>query len=195
MKKNLFALLAIIGALFAFKPATNVYKVDVSKSKIEWIGRKITGQHAGELRLASGILNSNGNSLAGGNFVIDMSSISNTDLDKKSAQKLLGHLKSDDFFSIEKNPTAKFEISNVKSVGVDKVTITGKLTIKGISNDVSFPASVKQKGNILVAVANGVRVDRTKFDIKYGSSSFITGIGDKAIDDEFELNINLVAIR
>lgn len=195
MKKNVFTLLVIIGVFFAFKPSEDVYKVDVSKSKIEWIGRKVTGQHAGELKLASGILNSNGNSLAGGNFVIDMTSISNTDLDKTSAQKLLGHLKSDDFFSIEKNPTAKFDISNVKSEGVDKVTITGKLTIKGITNEVSFPASVKHKGNILVAVANGVKINRTKFDIRYGSKSFIADIGDKAIDDEFELNINLVAIK
>src|SRR6476659_6944397 len=117
MKKNLFALLAIVGVLFAFKPAAEVYKVDVSKSKIEWTGRKVTGQHSGELKLASGILNSNGKSLSGGSFVIDMTSISNTDLDAGSAQKLLGHLKSDDFFSIEKNPTAKFEITNVKSAG------------------------------------------------------------------------------
>jgi polyisoprenoid-binding protein YceI len=195
MKKNLLALLAIIGVLSAFKPVANVYKVDVSRSKIEWIGRKITGQHAGELKLASGILNSNGKSLVGGNFVIDMSSISNTDLDKESAQKLLGHLKSDDFFSIEKNPTANFDISSVKSEAVDKVTITGRLTIKGITNEISFPATVKQRGNILVAVANGVKVDRTKFNIRYGSKSFIAGIGDKAIDDEFELNINLVASK
>lgn len=195
MKKNVFALFAIIGVLFAFKPAANVYKVDVSKSKIEWIGRKVTGKHAGELKIASGTLNSNGKSLSGGSFVIDMTSISNTDLDKESGQKLLGHLKSADFFSIEKNPTAKFDILNIKSAGADKVTITGNLTIKGITNQVSFPASVKQKGNILVAVANGVKVDRTKFDIKYGSKSFIAGLGDKAIDDEFELNINLVASK
>nr|MBC7613543.1 YceI family protein [Pseudopedobacter sp.] len=77
--------------------------------------------------------------------------------------------------------------------GADNVTITGNLTIKGITNEVSFPATVRQRGNILVAVANGVKIDRTKFDIKYGSKSFIAGIGDKAIDNEFELNINLVA--
>ncbi|MBU1371162.1 MAG: YceI family protein [Bacteroidetes bacterium] len=195
MKKNLFALFAIIGVFFAFKPATDVYTVDVSKSKIEWIGRKVTGQHAGELKLATGTLSSSGKTLTGGSFVIDMTSISNTDLDAGSAQKLLGHLKSEDFFSTEKNPTANFNITNIKSVGADKVTITGNLTIKGITNEVAFPATVRQKGNILVAVANGVKIDRTKFDIKYGSKSFIDGIGDKAIDNEFELNINLVAIK
>ncbi|MEO5910654.1 MAG: YceI family protein [Pelobium sp.] len=193
MKKKLLTLLALTGLLFAFKPVADVYSVDVTKSKIEWIGRKVTGTHKGELKIASGSLNANGKNLTGGSFVMDMTSMSNTDLDAGSGAKLLGHLKSEDFFSVEKNPTSKFEITKVTAAGADKVNITGKLTIKGITNEVSFPATVKQQGTFLVAVANGVKIDRTKFDIKYGSKSFIEGIGDKAIDDDFELNINLVA--
>lgn len=193
MKKNFIVLLALTGILFSFTPKADVYNVDVTKSKIEWTGRKVTGQHTGELKIASGALNANGKSLVGGSFVIDMKSLSNTDLDASNGQKLLGHLKSDDFFSTEKNPTAKFEITNITTLSAEKVTVKGKLTIKGITNEVSFPATVKQQGNFIVAVANGVLIDRTKFDIKYGSKSFIEGIGDKAIDDNFELNINLVA--
>lgn len=193
MKKNLIVLIAITGILFSFAPKADVYNVDIAKSKIEWTGRKVTGQHTGELKIASGSLNANGKSLVGGSFVIDMKSLSNTDLDATNGQKLLGHLKSDDFFSTEKNPTSKFEITNITAVSADKVTIKGKLTIKGITNEVSFPATVKQQGNFIVAVANSVQIDRTKFGIKYGSKSFIEGIGDKAIDDNFELNINLVA--
>ncbi len=193
MKKNLIALFLLSSILFAFKPVADVYTVDVNKSKIEWVGRKVTGQHTGEIKLASGSLSANGKSLIGGSIVIDMTSLSNTDLDAENAGKLLGHLKSEDFFSVAKNPTALFKITKVATAGAGKVNITGDLTIKGITNAVSFPASVAQKGGILVASANGVKVDRTKFDIKYGSKNFISGIGDKAIDDEFELNISLVA--
>jgi len=193
MKKNLIVLIALTGILFSFAPKADVYNVDLSKSKIEWIGRKVTGKHSGELKIASGTLNANGKSLVGGSFVMDMKSMSNTDLDASNGQKLLGHLKSDDFFSTEKNPTSKFEITNITALGADKVTIKGKLTIKGITNEISFPATVKQQGSFIVAVANSVQIDRTKFDIKYGSKSFIEGIGDKAIEDNFELNINLVA--
>ncbi len=192
MKKNLI-LLAFVGFLFAFAPAATVYKVDVSKSKIEWVGAKVTGKHSGEIKIASGSLNANGSKLTGGAFDIDMTSMTNTDLDATNGQKLLGHLKSDDFFSTEKNPISKFVITKVETSSADKALITGNLTIKGITNAISFPASIKQKGDMLVAVANGVKVNRTKFDIKYGSKSFIAGIGDKAIDDEFELNITLLA--
>ncbi|OAQ38748.1 lipid-binding protein [Pedobacter psychrophilus] len=193
MKKIVLSIVAITGLFFAFKPAANVYTVDVSKSKIEWIGKKITGQHTGEIKLADGTLSANGSKLVGGAFNIDMSTMTCTDLDATNGGKLLGHLKSPDFFSVEKNPTSNFQITNVTAIDANKVNITGNLTIKGINNKITFPASVQQKGSFIVAVASGVKVDRTKYDIKYGSKNFIAGIGDKAIDDEFELNINLVA--
>jgi polyisoprenoid-binding protein YceI len=193
MKKIVLSILTITGLFLAFKPASNIYTVDVSKSKIEWIGRKITGEHKGEIKLADGTLSANGSKLVGGAFNIDMSTITCTDLDAKNGEKLLGHLKSPDFFSVEKNPISNFEITNVSPIDGNKVNITGNLTIKGFNSKITFPASVQQKGSFLVAVASGVKVDRTKYEIKYGSKNFITGLGDKAIDDEFELNINLIA--
>jgi len=193
MKKLLLSLIVLSGLTMAFKPAADVYTVDLAKSKIVWVGRKITGQHTGELKIASGSLTANGKVLNGGNFVMDMKSMTCTDLDASNGGKLLGHLKSDDFFSVEKNPSSKFEITKITPAGADKVNITGNLTIKGITSAVSFPANVVQKADVIVAVASSVKIDRTKYDIKYGSKSFIAGIGDKAIDDEFELNINLVA--
>ncbi|MBK0383311.1 YceI family protein [Pedobacter sp. SD-b] len=192
MKKGIL-LLAITVLFFAFKPASEVYKVDVTKSKIEWIGKKITGQHNGEIKLANGILNANGSRLVGGIFNIDMNTITCTDLDQKNGAKLLGHLKSEDFFSVEKHPTANFEIITINQVDANKYNITGNLTIKGISDKITFPATIQQKGNVIVAVASNIKVDRTRYDVKYGSKNFIAGLGDKAIDDEFELNINLVA--
>ena len=193
MRKLILSLVVLSGLFVSFAPAIDVYNVDLTKSKIVWVGRKVTGQHTGELKIASGNLTANGKALTGGNFVMDMKSMTCTDLDAANGGKLLGHLKSDDFFSIEKNPTSKFEIIKVTAAGAGKVNILGKLTIKGITSDVSFPASVAQKKGVIVAVANNVKVDRTKYDIKYRSKSFIAEIVDKAIDDEFILNINLVA--
>lgn len=193
MKKLILSLIVLSGLFISFKPAADVYTVDLTKSKIVWVGRKVTGQHTGELKIASGSLTANGKALSGGNFVMDMKSMTCTDLDATNGGKLLGHLKSNDFFSVEKNPTSKFEITKVTAAGSGKVNILGKLTIKGITSDVSFPANVVQKKGVIVAVANSVKIDRTKYDIKYGSKSFIADIGDKAIDDQFELNINLVA--
>ena len=118
---------------------------------------------------------------------MDMTSISS------DSEKLTGHLKTEDFFSVEKNPTSKFEITKVTAAGTDRINVTGNLTIKGITEAITFPATVKKEGNSLVAVAKNVMVNRAKYDIRYGSKSFFNDIGNKAIDDEFELSINLVA--
>lgn len=193
MKKITLILCFIATSLWAFKPALDTYTVDVKKSKIEWIGKKLTGEHTGEIKLSSGVLNYEGETLTGGSFMMDMKSITNKDLSKSSAINLLGQLKSEDFFSVDKYPIAKFVITSVKNISAENVNIAGDLTIKGITKPISFMAAIKKRGNILVAVANGVRVDRAKYNIRYGSKSFFADLGDKAIDDEFELNITLLA--
>lgn len=191
MKRNLL-LIAIVGLFMAFKPA-QVYKVDVEKSRIDWIGRKVTGEHSGNIKLSSGALNYDGSKLTGGSFVIDMNSVKVTDITGEYATKLEGHLKNDDFFSVDKHATSKFVITKVTSTGAGKANITGNLTIKGITQPLTFTAAVTNKNGVLVAVANGIKINRAKYDIKYGSKSFFDSLGDKAIDDDFELNINLVA--
>lgn len=191
--KRILLLLVLTSVFMAFKPV-EVYKVDTGKSKIEWVGRKVTGEHKGELKLASGNLNFDGKNFKGGSFVIDMNSLSVTDLQGEMNGKLLGHLKSEDFFSVDKFSTSKFVVTKITPTGAGKVNITGNLTIKGITKPITFPAAVAIKeNNVVVAVANGVKVDRTLFDIRYGSKSFFESIGDKAIDNDFELNINIVA--
>lgn len=194
MIKTKLLLIALASVFFSFK-AADEYKVDVSKSKIEWIARKVTGSHNGEIKLGSGILNYAGSSLKGGNFVVDMNSISILDVQGDTNARLLGHLKNDDFFAVDKFADAKFAIKKVSSISAGKVNITGDLTIKGITKQVSFPAQVTLKNGTLVAVANGVKVDRTLYDIKYRSKNFFESLGDKAIDNEFELNISLVATK
>ena len=185
---------ATTATFFSFKSAApENFVVDTKASSIEWVAGKVGGSHKGTIQLASGSLAFVGKSLKSGSFGIDMNTIAISDLKGNSNQNLLNHLKSDDFFSVAKNPASTFEITKVSPAGTDRVNITGDLTIKGIKNEISFPASVKRVKNTVAAVAKGVKVDRTKYDIKYRSKNFFGDIGDKAIDDEFELSINLVA--
>lgn len=186
---------ATIGA-FAFtapKTKTVNYTIDTKSTTATWLAKKVTGQHTGGVSISKGTIVSDGKNITGGTFEIDMTTINCTDLtDKEWNDKLIGHLKSDDFFSIEKNPTAKFELTKATLKSGNDYDVTGKLTIKGITNEISFPAMIKMDAKTFVTVAK-IMVNRTKFDIKYGSASFFEGIGDKAINDEFELNINVVA--
>ncbi len=196
MKKIALSLLAIVfaGTVFASGPKkAEAFKVEASKSKVAWLAKKVTGEHNGIVTLSAGTLAVANGTITGGSFTINMTSIECLDLQGEWKDKLVGHLRSDDFFSVDKNPTSKFDITNVSKKD-DVTTVTGNLTIKGITQSISFPASISQKGNVIVAIAT-IKIDRTKFDIKYGSKSFIEGIGDKAIDDEFELQVNLVAMK
>ncbi len=191
MKKvSLFSLLASISLLaFTFKAADDKFTVDTEKSSIQWLAKKIGGQHDGTVKLREGSLTFAGNTLKGGSFTMDMTSIALSE----PSQRLLDHLKSDDFFSVAKNSASTFVVTKVAAAGKDQVNITGNLTIKGITNAVTFPATIKKQGSIVAAVAKGIRIDRTKFDIKFRSASFFSSIGNQTIEDEFELSINLVA--
>ena len=194
MKKVLSTLvvaLAFLGFAFTTAPKTSTFKVDTQKSIILWNGKKVTGEHSGTIKLAGGTLSLSGTKLAQGSFTIDMTTITSTD---GAGARLEGHLKADDFFGVEKFPTANFVITKV-TPAAGKLTVSGNLTIKGITKALSFPATLAVKGNSLTAVAKGVKVDRTKYDIRYGSKSFFDSIGDKAIDDEFTLDITLVASK
>jgi len=183
--KKIFLTLTILTGMTVFmsfdKAAKEVkYTVDTERSTIDWSAKKVGGGHKGTVKITSGNLVYNGKALTKGSFLINMTSLTSDNA------KVTTHLKSDDFFSTEKNPNSKFEITKVTAAGADRVNIAGILTIKGISHPIAFPATVKTQKNIVVAVANGIRVDRTKYDIKFRSKTFFSEIGDKAIDDEFE---------
>lgn len=172
-----------------------VYKVDEQNSKVTWLAKKVTGEHSGNVKVSNGTLTLDNNVLKGGSFDIDTRTISVTDItDPETNGKLLGHLKSDDFFSVEKFPAAKFVISSVKPVSAGKYEVTGKLTIKGITNDVTFPTTVKTEGNKVQADAK-ITVDRTKYGIKFRSKNFFENLGDKTISDDFDLNVTLNATK
>ena len=198
MKKIILSLITVAAiAAFAFTTTdaikTKTYTIDTKLTSATWLGKKVTGQHSGAVIISKGTIESKGKTITGGSFEFDMTSITNTDItDKEWNDKLMTHLKSDDFFGVTKFPTATFQITKavIKSDGV--YDISGKLTIKGITNEITFPANVKIDDKTFVTIAK-ITVNRTKFDIKYGSASIFDGIGDKAISDDFDLTVNIVA--
>ena len=135
--------------------------------------------------IKKGSLTFNNNVLVGGKFLIDMSTINTTDLEGDYKKKLDGHLKADDFFGVEKHKTASMVFTTIKQNGANYI-VNADLTIKGITNKVKFKMQVSENS----AIAN-LKIDRTKFDIKYGSASFFDDLKDRAIYDEFDLNVNL----
>ncbi|QHL88955.1 YceI family protein [Nibribacter ruber] len=173
------------------------FKVETTESTLGWIGRKVTGEHNGNLKLQSGSMLFDKSALRGGSFAIDMTSITCNDLQGNSNKNLVNHLRSDDFFSVEKNPTANFIITNLVPKGNAKVgstnyIVTGNLTIKGITNEITFPAAVWVKKGVATATGT-LKFDRTKWDIKFRSGNFFENLGDKAIQDDIELKLNVVA--
>lgn len=189
--KNLKTIaLALIVALGSFSATAQTNKkIDTKKSTITWVGKKVTGQHSGTINFADGTIVVNGKSIRGGLFTVDMTSINTTDLEAgKGKEKLDGHLKADDFFGVDKYPTAKLEIKLISDNGDGTFNVTANLTIKGETNPVNFV--LKSTGRTSATAT--LKVDRTKYGIKYGSGSFFDGLGDKAIDNEFELTVNLV---
>ncbi|RIV20572.1 YceI family protein [Fibrisoma montanum] len=173
------------------------YTVDTEQSSLTWNAKKVGGEHTGTLKLAKGQLTAEGNKLTAGNFMIDMTTIVDTDITNPSGNKrLTDHLKSEDFFSVEKNPTATFKITKVTPVAGAKAgepthTVTGDLSIKGTTKSISFPAAVNVSGNRVEATGTAT-VNRLDYDIKY-RAAIIGTAADKIIDDTFTLNIKLIA--
>lgn len=190
MKKRvqtIFAALIIATITFAFTNVLNgTVEVKAEKSTVTWKGYKVTGSHHGEIAIKEGTLSFDQGTLTGGEFMIDMSTIENADLEGEWKDKLEGHLKSDDFFGVDNHPTAKMVFTKVKSTGKNSYEVTGDLTIKDKTNPVTFDMSVY--GN--KATAN-LKIDRTKYDIKFRSNSFFDDLQDKAIYDEFDLVADL----
>lgn len=163
-------------------------KVDINASTVNWVGKKVTGQHTGTIKIKSGEIMMKDGMLKGGSFVIDMTTIMCTDLPEGPGRKLVGHLSSDDFFGIENHKTATLKITEANKRGdSNNYEVMADLTIKGITKPIEFVAQVRDHG----AKAD-ISIDRTLYGIKYGSGSFFDGLGDKMIYDNFDLSINLV---
>ena len=185
--KNMAAIAIVALITFSFTAVEGYKKeIKVENSKVVWKGYKVTGSHEGLIAIKSGFFNFDNDKLSGGEFTIDMSTISSTDLEGEYKGKLEGHLKSNDFFGVEEFPTASLIFTKVKSTGKNSYKVIGDITIKGKTETISFDLSVYgNKANV------SLKIDRTKFDVKYGSTSFFEGLKDKAIYDEFDLVVDL----
>ena len=189
MKKILATLaLAATVVLQSFAPQNNSdeKEVSITKSSVTWKGYKVTGSHTGIIALKSGSLSFEDSKLVGGVFVMDMNSIACTDLEGVYKGELEGHLKSDDFFGVENNPNARLVFNNITGGEKGVYTIKGDLTIKGKTNSVLFDLTVNEHN-----ATTALKINRAKYDVKYGSTSFFEGLKDKAIYDEFDLQVNL----
>ncbi|MFB9057162.1 YceI family protein [Mariniflexile ostreae] len=183
-----FAFLAVIACLtFSFTTLKTEKKdIKTEKSNVVWKGYKVTGAHDGTIAISSGNLLFNDDVLTGGTFVMDMKSIIVTDLEGDYKGKLETHLKSDDFFGVDAYPTATLTFTNVKASGKNAYNITGDLTIKGKTNPITFVMSIYGS-----KASASLKVDRSKYDVKYGSASFFDDLKDKTIYDEFDLIADL----
>ena len=192
--------LSLIVVLFQFGFAKEEsFKVDVKQSKLEWHGKKVTGEHNGLINIQGGMLQFKDDMLVGGEFTIDMKTIVNLDLESEEWNaKLVNHLKSDDFFSVEKFPTALFKITEVKAHKAEKSDanywIKGDLTIKGKTHPIEFAAKLDKDEKGISGSAT-MTIDRSKYDVRYGSGSFFEGLGDKLIYDEFDMKVSLSATK
>ncbi len=159
---------------------------DTSKTTLSWLGEKIAVQFTGTVKLLSGWLNWKDNKIVSGEFIIDMASIKEAARNKR----LEDHLKSDDFFSVGKFPVAKLIVTESGSFEKGSALVKGSLTIKGITNPIEFRSNIQKKDNGLWYYSD-ITIDRTKYDVKYGSGTFFENLGDKIIYDEFKLKVAL----
>lgn len=171
------------------------YNIVSDKSMIKWKGSKSTGSyHDGYILVENGFVNIDKNILTGGEIKINMNSITCTDIeDENSNQYLVQHLKNNDFFSVSNFPFAYLKISNIKHSQDNEYLITADLTIKNKTHPVNFLINIQIEKN--AALASGkIDIDRSKYDIKYKSKTWYPDLGDKFINDIFELYFNLVAL-
>lgn len=176
------------------------YTVNIEDSRIEWKGFKPTGSHNGTITLNKGFLKTDENQLQSGTFLIDMNTITVTDLESGNGKESLeGHLKGiaegkeDHFFDVAKWPNATFEITGVDTLTEGKTKLSGNLEIKGQKHNISFPVTVTNQDNILKMESEAFTIDRTKWGINYASKSVFDDLGNKFINDDMELKIVVIA--
>lgn len=180
--------------IFSLTDEKKALQVSVEESSVTWVGKKVTGKHNGSITLQAGSLEMDGGTLTGGSFTIDMTTITVEDLTGDYKGKLEGHLKSDDFFGVANFPTATFNITKAVPQGPGLYKIIGDVTIKETTEEIQFTASVEEKDGKYVATAD-ITIDRSKFNVRYGSGSFFDNLGDKTIYDNFDISVSLVAAK
>lgn len=193
MKKAFCSILLLIAIVFSIQANSNI---DLEKSQIEWTGKKIAGSHNGTISLISGNLEIENNDIIRGEFVINMNSIICTDIESKESNlRLVNHLKNDDFFSVEKFPTSKIVINKAEKLKENKEgwthNIYADLTIKGITKEIVFKSKMETDSKDKRSVYAEIIVDRSQYDVRYGSTTFFSNLANKAIDNEMFFKVKL----
>ncbi len=173
------------------------YEFIPDQSTLRWDAAKVGGKHNGTVNIKSGRVRANEDVIEEARFVIDMKSIAVEDIQNPTQnQNLVDHLKSDDFFSVDEHPEAVLHITQANPVedtssGKPNYIMQGDLTIKDITNPIEFPATIVQNDDGTVDASAGFEIDRTLWDVRFGSGKFFEDIGDKAIDDMFTVTLNI----
>jgi len=185
--KHTFLILTVILMSVVNISADEKFTADREKTKLLWLGEKVTGEHTGTINLQSGWLTWQDNKIVSGEFNIDMASLKDSD----NNARLEGHLKSDDFFGTEKYPVSKLVVTGSTPFEKGTAVVKGTLTIKDITHPVEFRATMQKSDEGLWFYSN-IILDRSKYNVRYGSGSFFDNLGDKTIYDEFKLRVNLL---
>lgn len=175
------------------------YVLDASASSMAWAGTKTLIKNytdRGTIKLSAGKTVVSGGAVASGSVTVDMTTIKTLSTGKGSGESMMeNHIKSADFFDVQKYPTAVFTLTKLTPHAGDLFAVDGTLTMKGITKPVAFSATVRADGDKLIMEASEVRLDRTEWDIRYGSGKFFKELGDKVIDDIFTVSFTAVGVR
>ncbi len=188
--KRLLTFIVFFAITAVFTVSGQTINADKNLSKLVWTGKKVSGSHTGTINLKEGTFKVEKNRIVSGKFLIDMTTIVNNDLEGNWKERLEGHLRSEDFFSVEKFNTTTLLIESSTEFMSGKAEVSGKLTIKGMTHPVKF-AVVQADGKYKALVT----VDRTLYDIRYGSGKFFSNLGDNMIDDMFTLDVTIVPAK
>ena len=177
--------------------AAKEFQVNTADSRIMWEGAKINKKHNGTINISSGNVSIKDGMIEAGSFTIDMASIVNQDLKPENGKaKLESHLKSPDFFDVEKFPTAMFEITKVSNLEGDPSAthlVYGNLTMKDKTKEIGFKAQVNIDDSGISVSSPPFTIDRSEWDVRYGSDKFFDDLKDNAINNEIGLQVNLKA--
>ena len=185
-------LLSAAFMLTAFAQKETTYTANTKTSNVHWMGKKTTGQHEGDVKIKNGNLAFNGTTPVSGEFVLDMKSITCTDIkNAEDNQSLVNHLKGKDFFDAEGSPESVLKITRIeKGTAANTYNLTANLTIKGTTNAITFPATITAGKKGAKATAT-ITIDRTKWNISYKSKSILGGLADKFIYDDVQFTVSL----
>lgn len=177
-----------------------IYTVEAAESQVAWMGSNLRGSHDGTIGVSHGELFVYNDEILGGEVVIDMTDIIVLDIeDPDRNARLKGHLESDDFFSVDTYPVATFEITSVQVIenalpGEENYRVYGNMTIKGITHGIGIDALIEMTDDHILTRAD-FDLDRSRWDVRFGSGSFFDNLGDNLIHDDFNLKLHIVARR